>query len=61
MTVYREKKHFFVGMDIEIKDNGVIKMTMDIYLYENIEEAIIRTRPTHVGGGLFKGLLESLV
>ena len=38
MTIYRGKKHTFIGMDIEFLDNGRLKILMKDYISEAIKD-----------------------
>ena len=56
-TVHRGKKHTFLGIDIELKNYGTVKLSMDDYITECIEtfgEKMGKCPPTPASGKLFE-------
>jgi hypothetical protein len=56
MTIYRGKKHTFLGMDIEFLDNGKLKILMKGYIEEGIDdfgEDVSRPAASPASKGLF--------
>ena len=56
-TVRREKKYTFFGIDIQLKDDGTVELSMDNYITECIEtfrENIGKYPPTLESGKLFE-------